>query len=123
MTEPIAYLNGDLFARAGLEAPRTWDELRGATNRFAVLQRFEFGALQFPSAPKTQPHESGMGVTRFDGAVANWMPEAWREFLAKLQRDGYALAETEWRSPEFDPGTNGRARSLITLTAHVARPA
>ena len=43
---PIAYLNGDLFAQAGLEAPRTWDELRAVAKELTEPRpggRFGFG--------------------------------------------------------------------------------
>jgi len=43
---PVAYLNAELFARAGLEPPRTWDELRAAAKRLTEGQaggRFGFG--------------------------------------------------------------------------------
>jgi len=43
---PIAYLNGELFARAGLEAPRTWAELRTVAKRLSepgAEPRFGFG--------------------------------------------------------------------------------
>ncbi len=41
---PIAYLNADLFARAGLSPPRTWTELRAAAQRLTVPNtRFGFG--------------------------------------------------------------------------------
>ena len=43
---PIAYLNGDLFAQAGLGAPRDWDELRQVAKRLTEPQaggRFGFG--------------------------------------------------------------------------------
>jgi len=43
---PIAYLNGDLFAQAGLEAPRDWAELRAVAKRLTEPTaggRFGFG--------------------------------------------------------------------------------
>ncbi len=41
---PIAYLNGELFAQAGLSAPRTWDELRQAARTLTQPGgRFGFG--------------------------------------------------------------------------------
>lgn len=41
---PIAYLNADLFAEAGLSAPRTWTELRAAAQRLTQPNtRFGFG--------------------------------------------------------------------------------
>ena len=41
---PIAYLNGDLFAQAGLSAPRTWDELRSVARQLTQPNgRFGFG--------------------------------------------------------------------------------
>jgi sn-glycerol 3-phosphate transport system substrate-binding protein len=45
---PIAYLNGEVFAKAGLAAPRTWDELRGTARELCVRAagrtvRFGFG--------------------------------------------------------------------------------
>ncbi|HEY0467424.1 MAG TPA: ABC transporter substrate-binding protein [Polyangiaceae bacterium] len=43
---PIAYLNGDLFAQAGLDPPRTWDELRSTAKRLTEAKaggRFGFG--------------------------------------------------------------------------------
>ena len=45
---PIAYLNADLFERAGLSAPRTWDELRAVARaltlrRGARIERYGFG--------------------------------------------------------------------------------
>ena len=43
---PIAYLNGDLFAQAGLASPRTWEELRAAAKRLTEPKaggRFGFG--------------------------------------------------------------------------------
>ena len=43
---PIAYLNGDLFAQAGLDAPSTWQELRRVAKRLTepkVAGRFGFG--------------------------------------------------------------------------------
>ena len=42
---PIAYLNGELFARAGLRAPRDWDELRAVARLLSdrASARFGFG--------------------------------------------------------------------------------
>ncbi len=43
---PIAYLNGDLFAQAGLDAPRDWSELRAVAKRLTDPRaggRFGFG--------------------------------------------------------------------------------
>ena len=41
---PIAYLNADLFARAALPPPRTWDELRNVARRLTQPNgRFGFG--------------------------------------------------------------------------------
>ena len=41
---PIAYLNGEVFAQAGLSAPRTWDELRHVARLLTVPNgRFGFG--------------------------------------------------------------------------------
>src|SRR6478735_11378651 len=43
---PIAYLNGDLFAQAGLAAPRDWAELRAVAKRLTEPKaggRFGFG--------------------------------------------------------------------------------
>jgi len=40
---PIAYLNGDLFAQAGLQAPRTWSELRAAAERLTEPKSARFG--------------------------------------------------------------------------------
>ena len=43
---PIAYLNGDLFAQAGLGPPRDWHELRAVAKRFSEPKaggRFGFG--------------------------------------------------------------------------------
>jgi sn-glycerol 3-phosphate transport system substrate-binding protein len=41
---PIAYLNGDLFERAGLAAPRDWHELRAVARRLTSAGgRFGFG--------------------------------------------------------------------------------
>jgi len=41
---PVAYLNGDLFRRAGLAAPRSWSELREVAHALTVPgQRFGFG--------------------------------------------------------------------------------
>ena len=43
---PIAYLNGELFAQAGLEAPRDWAELRAVAKRLTqpgAGGRFGFG--------------------------------------------------------------------------------
>ena len=41
---PIAYLNRELFAQAGLRAPRTWDELRSVARQLTGPQgRFGFG--------------------------------------------------------------------------------
>lgn len=41
---PIAYLNGELFRKAGLSAPRTWSELRSVARELTVPGgRFGFG--------------------------------------------------------------------------------
>jgi sn-glycerol 3-phosphate transport system substrate-binding protein len=45
---PIAYLNAELFERAGLSAPRTWDELRAVARALTVrrgqrTERYGFG--------------------------------------------------------------------------------
>ena len=40
---PIAYLNGEVFAQAGLQAPRTWDELRQVARALTRGGRFGFG--------------------------------------------------------------------------------
>ena len=42
---PIAYLNGDVFAQAGLSAPRDWHELRRVAKRLSQprVGRFGFG--------------------------------------------------------------------------------
>ena len=40
---PIAYLNAELFAQAGLRAPRTWPELRSVARALTRGDRFGFG--------------------------------------------------------------------------------
>jgi sn-glycerol 3-phosphate transport system substrate-binding protein len=40
---PIAYLNGELFAQAGLSAPRTWDELRSVARALTHTKDSRFG--------------------------------------------------------------------------------
>ena len=40
---PIAYLNGERFAQAGLEPPRTWDELRTVAGRLSEPKAGRFG--------------------------------------------------------------------------------
>ncbi len=70
---PICYLNGPLFARAGLKAPRTWDELRNVARALTVRE--------------------GARVTRYGFNC----PVNWWFWVALVQQAGGEVVESDGR--------------------------
>jgi enediyne biosynthesis protein E4 len=99
-----------------------WDQLRANRNQAAVLGNFAFGELLLPIAGETVEGDHQILFTRFSSEQQRWTPLEWRDFLHRLQKEGYQLEQTEWRHPEFNPNPGGQPVSRFAVKLHLLRP-
>ena len=87
-----------------------WNTLNAVTNRLDVLGLISFREL-IPcrwGSPRTFPH----GLEEWEplDPVGIWTQENWREFLGNSRRDGWDLAQCEFRHNRFETDPSGQAR-------------
>jgi hypothetical protein len=99
---------------------KLWDELRSAEDGIASLTNLAFGELRFGTPGQADPHEHGISVQRLGPPVQRLEPNAWRQWVASLEQQGWRLEQSEWRHPRFAANSNGLAESTIFLTLHAA---
>lgn len=101
---------------------KLWDELRSREDEFAVLEKFDFEALELgtPKDSETLEH----GITRIVFAAPRHRLErsTWRQRLAAFKQEGYRLQQSDWRHARFESGTNGVAHSVVAMTVHAIHP-
>lgn len=107
-----------------------WDRLRNT----AVPQRksvFEQLALPKISLGPVQSEKANLGlgiekeiVTRALGKAPNYFNATqWKQWLSKMTKQGYHLAQSEWHHHGFTPATKSTtARSLVSFELHLVQP-
>jgi hypothetical protein len=87
-----------------------WDSLNAATNKLEVLGAFPVGELV--PARYQPPLQLAHGIERHQpaGPGPPWSGLQWRRFLEESQRDGWELAQVEFRHNRVDTDTAGRPR-------------
>lgn len=101
-----------------------WNELNAAPDDFAVLTRFDVGAVLLPQMTDAASLPHGIALQRGSGAVLALKPDEWRAWLAAQADAGWQLGPLEFRHLAFDPpGTNTPAHSRFGFRAHLRRPA
>jgi len=100
-----------------------WDELRGAKDKFAPLEKFTFSSLSLPTQQSNRTLEWGIIDRRLAlNADANPLsPADWKAWLAARKAEGWELIESEWHQEKFafKQGSESAADSLFRFTLHV----
>ena len=96
------------------------DDLRTASDKYAVLGRFPFERLILGTLLKPEPRDLGVFVTRCGEPRKEYTPAAWRDLLATFGRYGLEVVQTEWHHVKFEPAAGGAARSEFEIVLHVA---
>ena len=112
-----------LAEQCGLLFDQLWDLLNTATNKLDVLRSFSPGELIV--ARYGLPKSLGHGIKSHDPADPGplWNSEMWRRFLEQRQREGWELAQVEFRHNRFDTEADGRPkRSAYYFSAHLTNP-
>ena len=99
---------------------RLWDDLRAASDKFAILGEFSFGRLVLGEAGSGRSVDLGIRVTPYRGTDRQLTPEELREVLAGFERQGYRIVQTEWHHKAFEAGGADPARSTVSAVLHVA---
>lgn len=119
--EETVWAKEKLAEHCGLVFDAFWDTLNKVTNKLEVLGLFPVGEL-LPaklSPPQTLAH--GIEVQNPSGEGGRpWNGETWRGFLAECQRDGWQLAQCEFRHNRFETDATGQPqRSHFYVSGHL----
>ncbi len=98
-----------------------WDTLRQSADPLTVLAEFPFETMELATstAPETLDHD--ILLHRTSGAVRTLNSVELRRMIQDWGRQGWTLDGSEWRHVQFDPATNGIARSVFTMELHLAQ--
>ncbi|MSU22007.1 MAG: CRTAC1 family protein [Pedosphaera sp.] len=97
-----------------------WDLLNIATNKLAVLAAFPIGELIPGQLDSPQSLAHGIELRMPSGSRSAWTPELWRKFLADREREGWQIAQTEFRHNRFEMDSIGQSkRSYFYFSAHL----
>jgi len=98
-----------------------WDQLRRSSDNLAPLADFPFGEITLGSPTEPLPLEQGITLRRFDRPFHAIPREEWRRLIQQWEEKGYRLEQSEWRHPEFRPGTNSAPVSTIFVRLHIRK--
>jgi hypothetical protein len=97
-----------------------WDLVNISTNKLAVPGSFPFGELIPPELKPPQTLAHGIELREPSGRGSAWNTLAWRDFLDERRRDGWQLAQTEFRHNRFETDASGQStRSHFYFSAHL----
>ena len=97
-----------------------WDSLNAHTVARPVLEQLTFEKLVLGSAQSATMHDWDVVETRYGSPTQTLDPSQWSSLLARWEREGLELAQSEWHHEKFTPATGSRpARSLIDMSLHV----
>jgi hypothetical protein len=97
-----------------------WDAINRATNKLEVAAAFPVGevALGRWETPQILPH--GIELRSSSGDGAKLLPGQWQRFVGEFARDGWRLAQVEFRQTQFETDEAGRPRrSRFYFSAHL----
>ncbi len=122
------YLNRTLWAKetraeeCGRVFETLWDQLRTATNRFAVAAEFPAAEIVLGDWQVREKLPHGIILKDSVGRGVTLTHQRWRQWLSELNDAGWALAETEFRHQRFESDSDDRPRqSLYHFSAHLRR--
>jgi len=99
---------------------RLWDELRAATDKYAVLGAFPVGELIVGEAGAAARHSHGITRAPLDKAPKPLDASGRNDWLAGFKEAGYRIVQSEWHHRRFERNqADGRARSIVNATLHV----
>lgn len=113
-----------LAQECGRTMESLWDSLNAATNKLAVLADFPVGEVV--PGERAAPSMVGDGIQLYvpSGAGSALSPEEWRDLVGKFAREGWQLAQTEFRHHRFETNLAGRPRqSGFRFSGHLNNPA
>ncbi|MBH07172.1 MAG: hypothetical protein CMJ20_12735 [Phycisphaeraceae bacterium] len=99
-----------------------WDQLRGAADKFDVLERFLFREMVLGRPGQAQILDWGISITQHGPPSETVDHAAWLGYLETFRRDGYQLVQTEWHHWRFEPNTQRGPRSTVDVVLHVVGP-
>ena len=101
-----------------------WDELRTATNRFAVAAEFPAEEIVLGDWQVREDLPHGIVLRHSIGPGLTLDHPQWRQWLSQFNKAGWDLAETEFRHQRFETDTDDRPqKSLYYFSAHLRRGA
>ena len=99
-----------------------WDDLRKATDKWAVLERFQFSQLQLEQAQPPKTMDWDITRTAFSGTGVKVLAADWSGFLEALKTDGVKVVETEWHQETFEAARDeSPAKSVFKFVIHAMR--
>ena len=118
--DETVWLGEKLAEHCGIVFDSLWDTLNRVTNKLEVLGLFSFGELVPPklNSPRKLPHGVELHEPLAPGPA--WSIEVWRQFLTARQREGWQLAQVEFRHNRFETNSAGQPkRSTFFICAHL----
>ena len=102
-----------------------WDSLRSARSVGAHFKQIDCAQWEFPLVSKLEK-DIGLGVARrrFEsGDFRTLDTAAFVAFIAQCEKEGFALAESEFHHTFFKPAAKGRgAQSKVSILLHLDAP-
>ncbi|MSU21973.1 MAG: CRTAC1 family protein [Pedosphaera sp.] len=97
-----------------------WDSLNTASNKLSVIASFPVAEIVSPkwNPPQSLPHGIELREPSAPGVALS--PEEWHRFIEKIERDGWKLAQAEFRHNAFDTDKAGKPRqSRFYFSGHL----
>jgi len=98
-----------------------WDNLRKSPAPLAVLKSFPFNTIHFAAFGKPRQRPYGIIEQVADAGEKEWSAAEFRDWVGRLEREGFRLVQSEWHHSKFEPGTNAPNRSLFSFGIDAVR--
>jgi hypothetical protein len=100
---------------------RLWDDLRAASDPWAVLESLPWESLVIGTFGPSESWEHDIRYATTTSPYRRLSSKAIRGTIDSLRKNGYRLDQSEWRHEAFVPSQNGEAaRSTIDMTLHIS---
>ncbi|MBI4664227.1 MAG: CRTAC1 family protein [Verrucomicrobia bacterium] len=110
-----------LAQRCGLIVEQLWDLLNVATNKLDVFRAVPFDELTVAEYRERESIGHAIEVLMPGPSHTLWTPAMWQRYLDERQRDGWRLAQAEFRHNRFEVDSAGQPkRSTFYFSAHLA---
>ncbi len=106
--------------RCGSVLDDLWDALNAATNKWAVASAVRAGEWVLPAWNGLREAGHGIRIRSPMGEGMRLDPANWRQSVATWEREGWCIANVEFRHVRFDPGVAGRSlHSDVRASVHL----